>query len=125
MILGIGIDIIEVARIERMLSKYGAHFAERIFTDEEIGYSTSKSSPAIHFAARFAAKEAFLKSLGTGLANAIRWCDISISNDKHGKPKLTITNAAKNIAEKIGAKNIHISISHTKEYAISVVILED
>ncbi len=125
MILGIGIDIIEIPRIERIISEYGGHFIERVFSDEEIEYSASKSFPAIHFAARFAAKEAFLKSLGTGLADGIKWRSISISNDRHSNPKLLIAGKAKEIAEKIGVKNIRVSISHTKEYAVAMVILEN
>lgn len=124
MIVGIGIDIIEVARVERLLASYGERFINRVFTDVEVAYSTQMAYPAMHFAARFAAKEAFMKALGTGLSGGIRWRDVSVFNDDIGRPWVKFCGNAEKNAKKIGIDKAHISISHTKKYATAVVILE-
>ena len=123
MILGIGIDIVEISRIERILNEYGEIFTHRIFTAGEIAYCERKKCPAIYYAARFAAKEAFLKALGTGLSGGIRWRDIEIVNNTNGKPAIVCHGIASECAKKMGAEKIDISISHSREYAVATAIV--
>ncbi len=127
MIHGIGIDLIEVERIGKTTLRYGDRFYTKIFTENEINYCKSKSNlnnQSQCFAARFAAKEAFLKAIGTGLRNGLHWKDVEVSNDNLGKPNLVLRNTALEIIKKIKTSNISLSISHTKNAAIAVVILE-
>lgn len=114
---GIGIDIIEVERIKQMMEKYGEKFFKRILTDNEIDYCKSFVNAELHFAGRFASKEAYSKAIGTGISRDFKWKDIEILNDKKGKPYI------KHIAENGFSKDKYeISISHTKGYACAVVI---
>jgi len=113
MIIGSGIDIIEIKRLKKAIKKWGDSFLTRVFTDDEIQYAKNRKFPYQHLAARFAAKEAVLKAIGDN--NGITWHDIQIFNDKNGKPVCTLTN-------KYGA-DVLISISHTKEYAVASAII--
>lgn len=117
---GIGHDIIEVNRIEQSVEKHQERFYEKLFTDEEIAYCLSKPSPAVHFAGRFAAKEALAKALGFGFGSEVRWKEISIINDENGKPFVELKG-------KMGVEfhnfHIDISISHIKELASAVAII--
>jgi len=124
MIVGIGIDIIEISRIERMLDEYGNNFANRVFTDNERAYCESKARKSMHYGARFAAKEAFLKALGTGLVDGIAWRDIEVLNNDAGQPEIRCSGVAKVFADNLGVARVHLSISHSKEYAAAIVILE-
>ncbi len=125
MICGVGIDLVEVQRIENILKRWGEKFTGRVFTESEIEYCRKHAHPAIHYAARFAAKEAFLKSIGVGLAGGLRMKDIEALNDQHGKPGLNLHNKAKVTLNKNGiSTTVHLSISHTARYATAVVILE-
>ena len=126
MICGVGIDLVEVQRIENILKRWGEKFTGRVFTESEIEYCRKRARPAIHYAARFAAKEAFLKSIGVGLAGGLRMKDIEALNDQHGKPVLNLHNKAKVTLNKNGilSTTVHLSISHTDRYATAVVILE-
>ncbi len=124
MIFGIGLDIIEIARIQKMLEKHAERFTHKIFTKNEVKYCQSRPNPGNHFAARFAAKEAVLKSLGTGMAQGINWKDIEIVNESSGRPILYLTGKGKEIFDTLNLKNIHISISHDKVYAIAQAIAE-
>jgi len=124
MICGVGIDMVEVQRIENILKRWGDKFTGRVFTESEIEYCRKRARPAIHYAARFAAKEAFLKSIGVGLAGGLEIKDIEALNDQHGKPVLNLHNKAKVTLNKNGAATVHLSISHTARYATAVVILE-
>jgi len=100
-------------------------FAERVFTANERNYCQSKGIACFQsYAARFAAKEAFLKALKTGLKNTISWQDIEIRNDENGSPYFEIRGEAQKILQKLGAEKIHLSISHTSKYAVAIVILE-
>jgi holo-[acyl-carrier protein] synthase len=120
MIKGIGIDIIEIKRIRNISEKYGERFFQRIFTDNEITYCKSFSKPDLHFAGRFAAKEAYSKSIGTGISKDFGWKDIEILNDKRGKPYIT------HIKENEYSKyEFRVSISHTDDYACAVVSCEE
>ena len=124
MIVSIGIDIIEVYRIRETLERT-PRFVERVFTESERAYCEAKGAAAAQsFAARFAAKEAFLKALKTGWRGKITWQDMEILNDEFGVPNLIIGGAARKIMENLGANKIHLSMSHTTEHATAQVILE-
>jgi holo-[acyl-carrier protein] synthase len=118
----LGIDIVEVKRVKAAMEKWGDRFLHRVFTPGEIAYCRRRSSPEQSFAARFAAKEAILKAIGTGLSQGIRWTSMEIVNDKNGRPSVKL---GKMIKDKIGDKKILISMSHTKEYAVAQAILVD
>ncbi len=124
MILSIGIDIIEVYRIRETISRT-PRFVERVFTTQERTYCESKGAAAAQsYAARFAAKEAFLKALKTGWRGKITWHDIEIVSGESGVPSLKIKDEAKKILDNLGANAIHLSLSHTTEHAVAQVILE-
>ena len=122
MVNSLGIDIVEVKRVKRLVDRWGDRFLHRVFTPWEIAYCKSKSSPEQSLAARFAAKEAILKAIGTGLSQGIRWTSMEIVNDKNGAPSVKL---GKRIKDKIKNKKILISMSHTKEYAVAQAILVD
>ncbi|NCA74750.1 MAG: holo-ACP synthase [Alphaproteobacteria bacterium] len=123
MIIGIGTDIIEVARIEKALSR-DIGFRDKIFTPVEIAYCESKKNKYQHYAARFSAKEAFLKAVGTGWRYGIRFGEIGTGNDELGKPYLEVNGKAKELIDSLSVSKIHVSLSHLKETAIAIVILE-
>lgn len=124
MIVSIGIDIVEVYRIRETLERT-PRFTERVFTEKERAYCQSKGAVAAQsFAARFAAKEAFLKALKTGWRGKITWQDMEILNDSQGVPALEIKGEARKLLENLGADVIHLSISHTTDHAVAQVILE-
>lgn len=124
MIVSVGTDIIEVYRMRETLERT-PRFAERVFTEREREYCEAKGAASFQsYAARFAAKEAFLKALRTGWRGKITWHDIEIFNDEFGAPYLEIKGEAREILEKFGANKIHLSMSHTTEHATATVILE-
>jgi len=118
----IGIDIIEIDRIDRMLRKY-PNFRSRVFTEREVYYCEQKKYPAQHYAARFAAKESIMKTLGTGWAENIRWRDLEIGEDTSGKPCVYLHGQARAVSAKQGVKEIKASLSHCKTYAVAVAQL--
>ncbi|MDI6716537.1 MAG: holo-ACP synthase [Actinomycetota bacterium] len=120
MIKGIGIDIVEVSRIEQAMNRR-RRFAERVFTELERDYCFGRHRPYLHFAARFAAKEAAVKALGSGMTG-IKWTDLEVRRDKWGKPYLSLTGNAANIAREKGICNIFISLSFSRESAIASAI---
>ena len=122
MIYGHGIDIAEVSRLKKAIEK-SESFKEKVFTQLENDYCESKKSMYQSYAARFAVKEAFLKALGTGWSNGIAWKDIETVNDANGKPTVVLYAKAKELFESLGLKEIHVSISHTKDIAIASVII--
>lgn len=124
MILGIGTDLAEVARIHRSIERYGARFLDRVYTEAERAYSKSKSNAAERFAARFAAKEAGMKAIGTGWRDGIRWQDFEVVNERSGRPALVLRGVARQVADKLGVERISISLTHTAEMAFAIVILE-
>ena len=124
MIVGIGIDIAEVDRIAQSIERFGARFLERIFTEGEIRYCDSKANRMERYAARFAAKEAAMKALGTGWNHGVRWRDCEVARMPGGRPTMRFHGKAGEFAAKLGAKNIALSISHTADQAIAQVILE-
>ncbi|GAB4364676.1 MAG: holo-[acyl-carrier-protein] synthase [Calditrichia bacterium] len=119
-ISGIGIDIIEVNRIEEIIDRYGDKFLRKIFTPAEIQYCSSKIDSA-SYAARFATKEAVFKSTGLGLRDGMRWVDVEVVNDQAGKPRVNLHGRT---AEILKGKKIHVSISHTRDLAIAIIIIE-
>jgi holo-[acyl-carrier protein] synthase len=127
MIVGFGIDITEVARIGKSLDKYGDRFIEKLFTAPEREYCSKMSSQSGRmrcFAGRFAAKEAFLKALGTGLRNGIKWTDIEVANDRLGKPELNLKNRAAQELDNRSISNTCVTLSHSENTAVAAVVLE-
>ena len=123
MIIGTGIDIVKNNRIEQLIKKYGARFLEKIYLDDEINYCNTKVNSTPSFAARFAAKEAVVKALGTGMRKK-SWHDIEIINNKQGKPEVRLFDNTAHRAEELEVDNIFLSISHEKEYSVAQIILE-
>jgi len=122
--IGLGIDLVEVARIRDLLTKHGERFKERTFTAGEIAFCDSCADPAMHYAARFAAKEAAAKAIGTGLwAEGVDWKDIEITRETSGKPTLHLHGGAKIHADQQGVTNFMVSLTHTRELAQAQVIL--
>jgi len=124
MILGLGIDIVSISRIESLLEKWRDRFINRIFTPKEIEYCINKKFPSQHLAVRFAAKEAFLKALGVGLGYGISLKDIEITTNSIGSPSIELHGKAKEACPKRNIKNIFLSLSHDGEYGVAQVILE-
>jgi len=124
MIVATGIDIAEVPRIRAALERFGDRFLHRIFTDGEIRYCQSKANHVERYAARFAAKEAAMKALGTGWNYGIRWRDIEVTRRPGSRPAVVFHGKAAEFAAKLGAKNAALSLSHTADQAIAQVILE-
>jgi holo-[acyl-carrier protein] synthase len=123
MIIGTGIDIIEVARIEKALSR-DIGFRDKIFTPLEIEYCESKKHKYENYAARFSAKEAMLKAIGTGWRYGIRFADIEVWNDELGKPHIRLFGKAKDFFDSLSVSEIHVSLSHLKETATAIVIID-
>lgn len=126
MIVGSGIDLCEVSRIRKAVEAlHGERLVERVFTPREITYARKKANPYERFAARFAAKEAGMKALGTGWRDGVTWHDLEVVNLPSGKPSLVLHGRAAEIAAAMGVRNIALSITHTTEQAMAMVILED
>ena len=123
MILGIGTDIIEVDRVKNRISKNDG-FKENIFTKKEIEYCESKKNKAQHYAARFAAKESFFKAIGIGMRNGMAFCEIEILNNKLGKPEVFLHGKTKKFSKELSIKNIHVSLSHIKNFVTAIITLE-
>lgn len=124
MIKGIGIDTIELSRIERVYRDYGERFLKRIYAPNEREYSMRYRDPVPRLAARFAAKEACMKALGTGWSNGIRWRDIVVDNSSGGKPEIKLVGKAREHAQRQQVSSIHVSITHSKEQATAIVVFE-
>jgi holo-[acyl-carrier protein] synthase len=124
MIVGTGIDIAEVPRIRQSIERFGDRFLQRIYTAGEIRYCDSKANREERYAARFAAKEAAMKALGTGWSHGVRWRDCEVVRLPGGRPTIAFHGKAREIAARLGVKNAALSISHTAEQAIAQVILE-
>ena len=124
MIVGTGIDIAEVPRIREAIARHGERFLKRIFTEGEIQYCESKANRVERYAARFAAKEAGMKAIGTGWNHGVRWRDIEVARKPGGRPTLLLHGKAAEFALRLGATNIALSLTHTAEQAMAQVILE-
>jgi len=123
MIVGCGIDIVEIGRIKELRERYQEKFLNYLFTEGEKNYCCKKNRVDIHLAGRFAAKEALLKALGDNVKQKLRWRDLEILNNEQGKPEVFLFGQARTLVEK-QIKNIFLTISHTQNYAIAQVILE-
>lgn len=121
-ILGIGTDIIEVARVQRMIDRHGEVFLERVYTSREIAYCSVRKAATEHYAGRFAAKEAVLKAIGTGWAKGIHWTDIEVRNEPGGRPRIALAGVAREQCETLGVSEILISISHCRSYATAYAL---
>jgi holo-[acyl-carrier protein] synthase len=125
MILGIGTDLAEVERISKSVERFGERFLTRIYTAHERAYAMRKANWAERLAARFAAKEAGMKAIGTGLSRGVSWQNFEVANEPSGRPTLRLSGVALNVANTMGVKRVSLSLTHTKETAMAVVILED
>lgn len=123
-ILGIGNDLVELERIRKSLAQFGEHFLERCFTAEERDFCGRRRDPVPGLAARFAAKEAGAKALGTGIARGINWQEIEVRREHDGPPTLHFHGRAAEIASQLGVKRVHVSLTHARELAGAFVILE-
>jgi len=124
MIVGTGVDIAEVPRIAASIERFGRRFTERVFTPDEIRYCESKANKAERYAARFAAKEAGMKAIGTGWRQGVTWQDIEVKRTPGGRPAIAFSGKAAEFFAKLGATQAHLSLTHTAEYAMAHVILE-
>jgi len=124
MIVGMGIDLTEVGRVEAAIARHGRAFLERVFTPAEIRYCDSHRHPAERYAARFAAKEAAMKALGTGWRRGVRWVDIEVAHLPGGRPTLRLHGRTKQLADEQGVRHIALSITHTSGFAMVQVIFE-
>ncbi|MCD6532887.1 MAG: holo-ACP synthase [Deltaproteobacteria bacterium] len=123
-IIGIGNDIVKVSRIEKLVDRYDQRFLQRVFTVAETAYASGKARPALHLAARFAAKEAFVKALGSGLREGLNWCDIEVVNNELGQPQLKLYNYARQVCYEKRNATTWLSLAHEQEFAIAFVVLE-
>lgn len=123
--MGVGTDLAEVDRIREAIERHGQRFIERIYTPAEIAYVEGKVNRYERYAARFAAKEAGMKAIGTGWRRGVRWQDFEVTNLPTGQPTLRFHRAAAQFAERLGVRKIALSLTHTAVQAMAIVILED
>lgn len=124
MILGIGTDLAEVDRIQESINRFGERFLRRVYTERERQYAMRKKNFAERFAARFAAKEAGMKAIGTGWRHGVTWQDFEVVNEPSGRPTLRLSGIAAEFASRMGAVRISLSLTHTTNVAMAVVIIE-
>lgn len=124
MIVGTGVDLCEVGRMQEAIERHGQRILNRVFTEREIAYSQRKANRFERYAARFAAKEAGMKALGTGWRGGLGWRDLEVINLPSGRPTLTFHGKAAEIAQKLAVRNISLSLTHTADQAMALVILE-
>lgn len=122
-IIGIGIDMVKVDRIERALERWREGFANRVFTEGELSYCMSKKRPAMHLAARFGVKEAVMKAFGTGWSGGVRWTDVEVVREESGRPGVALGGRLKELAFSMGVTGTHISFSHDGGYAVAQAVL--
>jgi len=124
MIVGMGIDVAEVKRIREVFESQGKRFAKRVYTEAEAAYCEQFKNKYERYAGRFAAKEAAMKALGTGWSRGVRWVDVEVVRARGGRPILELKGEARKVADRLGVKNIALSMTHTVEQAIAQVIFE-
>jgi holo-[acyl-carrier protein] synthase len=124
MVVGIGIDVVEIARIRRLMERWQDRFLRRVFTDEELAYSLGRHDPAQHLAARFAAKEATLKALGTGLSMGVRWRELEVQRGRGEPPRLALSGRTAALGAARGVRTFHVSLTHDGDYAMGQVLAE-
>jgi len=126
MVLGVGTDMIEIARVQASMDRYGDQFLQRVYTAGEIAYcQRKKRNSAESFAARFAAKEAGAKALGTGISQGVSWREIEVKREPGGRPLLEFSGRAAEWAKAMGVRHLSLSLTHSRDVAMAVVILED
>ena len=126
MVLGLGTDLIETRRVQESIDRFGERFLERVFTTGEIAYCQRKRKNAAEsFAARFAAKEAGAKALGTGISRGVSWKEFEVRREASGRPTLHLSGRAAEVAEAMGVKRIQLSLTHSRDLALAVVVAED
>ncbi len=123
-IIGVGIDLVQIERLEKAVDRFGEAFLQRVFCPVEISWCKKKQNPYPCFAARFAAKEAFVKALGTGFSGGITLKDIWIERLDTGAPVLRFSNRAKQMMEELGSSSVHVSLTHERDVAAAVVVME-
>jgi len=124
-IVGLGLDIAEIDRIEAAITRHGASMLERLFTPGEVAYCEKHRNKFERYAGRFAAKEAAMKALGTGWSRGVRWRDIEVIREPSGKPTLLLAGGARQVADQLGVKNISLTITHSGNLALAEVIFEN
>jgi holo-[acyl-carrier protein] synthase len=125
MVLGLGTDLIETRRVQESIDRFGERFLARVFSASEIAYCKRKKNAAESFAARFAAKEAGAKALGTGISHGVSWKEFEVKRAASGKPSLHLSGRAAELAGAMGVKRIQLSLTHSRELAMAVVVVED
>lgn len=125
MIVGTGIDIVEVPRIGQSIERFGERFLKRIFTPAEIRYCDAKANRIERYAARFAAKEAAMKAIGTGMRGGVTWQEFEVGREPTGRPTMLFHGKAAQYATRLGMRRAHLSVSHTEQHAVAYVVLED
>lgn len=125
MIIGSGIDLVEIARIQQSVDRFGQRFLSRVYTGTELAYCLRKRMAAESLAARFAAKEAGAKALGTGISRGVNWLEIEVTREPGGRPALQFRGRAAEIAARLGVVYIALSLTHTRDLAMASVLLED
>lgn len=124
MIVGVGVDLVEIARIRRAMARWHDRFLQRVFTEEELAYALRRRDPAEHLAARFAAKEATLKALGTGLTMGVRWREMEVRRARGERPTLQLSGRTGALGASRGVRALHLSLTHDGEYALAQVLAE-
>ena len=122
---GIGVDLVQISRMREVLQRWDERFLRRVFTDQEIAYCRGRRDPVPHFAARFAAKEAGLKALGTGLRMGIRWRELEVQRDRGGPPRLVLSGRSREIQIARGGERMLLALTHEGDYAIAQAMLVD
>ena len=125
MVVGVGTDLMEIARIHQSIDRFGERFLRRVFTQREIQYCQRKKNAAESFAARFAAKEAGAKALGTDISRGVSWLELEVSREPGGRPTLELSGRAAERAREIGVASVSLSLTHSKDIALAVVVMED
>jgi holo-[acyl-carrier protein] synthase len=125
LVIGLGTDLIEIERIERSVARFGQAFLDRVYTAGEIAYCQAKKNAAESFAARFAAKEAGAKALGTGISRGVSWREFEVRRQPGQRPELHLSGRAAELAERMGIRRMSLSISHSRTVSIAVVVAED
>ncbi len=123
MVLGVGVDIIEIPRVERMLARWGESFLQRVFLPDEVAYCRGKKDPAPHLAARIAVKEAVMKSFGEGWTEKIGWQDILVGRSLKGQPQVEMIGKGEKLLKEMGVEKIMVSLSHADNYSVAVAVL--
>lgn len=122
-VIALGIDLVEVERIRGLLQRSGERFKERMFREDEVAYCDACADPAMHYAARFAAKEAIVKALGTGFAEGVGWNEVEVRRAANGMPSILLHGGAKKVADEMGVKKVLITLTHTASAAAASAVL--